>query len=228
MIGFGGGSSYTALMVLFDVSYLDIPKVSLLCNLVVVSGSSFYFYKNKLFNFKITKPLLLGSIPCSFIGGTIHLNEKTFFIFLGGSLFLSGIRLIFQNDPFLKNKRPSSFILFLLGSFLGFIAGLVGIGGGIFLSPILMNLKIVKPKMAAATACLFILLNSLAGVLGQFTKVTSFGFQNNQLWWLLLVVFFGGQMGIKFGINPSFGEEKIRKLTGVLTLFVALRILLSS
>lgn len=227
MIGFGGGSSYTALMYLFDVSYLDIPKVSLLCNLVVVSGSAFHFYKEKLFDFKMALPLLLGSVPLAFIGGTIKLNEKTFFLFLAFALLFSGLCLLFKKKIDLKSDYISKKTLFIMGSLLGFVAGLVGIGGGIFLSPLLMNLGWLRPKQSAALACLFILLNSLAGVLGQFIKTESFNLENTRLWWLLAVVLVGGQLGIRLGVKPQFSEEKIRFLTAVLTLFVSVRIFLN-
>ncbi|MGI8636519.1 MAG: TSUP family transporter, partial [Segetibacter sp.] len=139
-VGFGGGSSYLALLALCIPDFLQIKTAALLCNLIVVSTGSYLYYKEGLFDKKRFFPLALCSVPMAFLGATIHLTQKSFFIFLGFVLALSGILLIVQlfiktdEKPVVSNN--SWLINIGLGSSTGFLSGLVGIGGGILLSPI--------------------------------------------------------------------------------------------
>lgn len=225
MVGFGGGSSYIALLAASGLSHVMIPKISLICNILVVSGSCYHFYKKGYFYKSYLVPLLVSSIPMAFLGGLYRITEKTYFILLTASLFISGLRLLFLRDRAKENlKNPSLVAVITVGSSLGLVSGMVGIGGGIFLSPLLINLGWMRSKEAAATASLFIFLNSIAGLLGQFLKNPQMqGLDNNLL--LFLAVILGGQIGVRLGTNQKVSYALIQKATGVLILIISARLI---
>lgn len=225
IVGFGGGSSYIALLAASGMSHTVIPKISLLCNILVVSGSCYQFLRKGHFQESYLWLLLASSVPMAFIGGLYRINEKSYFILLTGSLFLSGLRLLFLRDRNREDlKRPSSLGVIALGSSLGLVSGMIGIGGGIFLSPILMNLGWMRSKEAAATASLFIFLNSLAGLFGQFMKNPSISGLDQSIF-LFLAVILGGQIGIRFSTHQKVSYSVIQQATGFLILFISARLL---
>lgn len=224
-VGFGGGSSYIAVLVLFGLPYQDIPSISLLCNLLVVSSGTYHFIKNGHFSWPLAKTFLTTSIPMAFLGGLIPISKQTFTLTLGILLILVGIRLLWARNelsqPILRIPFSTSLASFF-GSVLGFFSGLVGIGGGIFLSPLLIGLGWGKPKQIAATASLFILLNSLAGLIGQVVKNRA-NPEILQYWPFFLAVFLGGQLGSKVGSN-WLPQLWIVRLTSILVIWVGLRL----
>jgi uncharacterized membrane protein YfcA len=227
-VGFGGGSSYLALLALCIPDFLQIKTAALLCNLVVVSTGSYLYWKEGLFDKKRFFPLALCSVPAAFLGATIHLTQKSFFIFLGFVLALSGILLITQ--LFIKGaERPvvpnnSWAINIGLGSSTGFLSGLVGIGGGILLSPILNLLKWDDAKKIAALASFFILVNSIAGLAGQVVS-GNFHVQFPLMLILLLAVFLGGQLGTRLSLR-LLKPELVRGLTGILVSYIGVKLVL--
>lgn len=227
-VGFGGGSSYLALLALCIPDFYQIKTAALLCNLVVVSTGSFLYYKEGLFDRKKFFPLALCSIPAAFLGATVHLTQKSFFIFLGCVLALSGILLITQlfikaaEKPVVSNK--SWLVNISLGTSTGFLSGLVGIGGGILLSPILNLLKWDTAKKIAALASFFILVNSIAGLLGQ-VAAKNFSVQFPLLQILLLAVFLGGQLGTRLSLR-LLKPEIVRGLTGILVSYIGVKLVL--
>jgi hypothetical protein len=225
-VGFGGGSSYIAALALFDYPYESIPVIALMCNLIVVSGGIYHFRNKGHFKWSLFWPYAVSSIPMAFIGGMIPISREIFLLLLGVCLFLISVRLLFINrgtKDYSEYKMPRTSIAFLLGAVLGLIAGMVGIGGGIFLAPLLLHLRWGLPKQIAATAALFILLNSLSGLTGQFVKGTSMiGLLD--YWPLFLSVFIGGQIGSRLGSGLVFSQRLIKDLTALLVLFVSLRI----
>ena len=162
-IGFGGGSTYLALLLIWDVPYYIFPILALICNIIVVSGNSINFLKSKNINFNLLYPYLIGSIPLAFIGASISIDKNLFEILLFFILILAGFFLLIESKSFNKKeivvKKIPLILSILIGSIIGFISGLVGIGGGIFLSPILFLMKAGLPKHITSTASLFILVN---------------------------------------------------------------------
>lgn len=225
-MGFGGGSSYIAALALFDYPYESIPVVALICNVIVVSGGIYNFRKNGHFKWSLFWPFVVSSIPMAFIGGRIPVSKEFFLILLGVCLFLIAVRLLLINrgtKDYSEYKMPRTSVALLLGAVLGLVAGMVGIGGGIFLAPLLLHLRWGLPKQIAATAALFILLNSLSGLAGQFVKGTSM-IDLLDYWPLFLSVFIGGQIGSRIGSGQVLSHRTVKDLTALLVLFVSLRI----
>ncbi len=224
-VGFGGGSTYLALLLLWDVSYLIFPVIALFCNIIVVSGNCFNYIKAGNVNFKILTPYLISSTPLAFIGGSLSIDRNFFEILLFIVLTLASILLILKFKSFDKKievyKKIPKIISVLIGGSIGFISGIVGIGGGIFLSPILLLLRVDKAKNITTAASLFILINSIFGLAGQFTKSSVIN-EVYSYWPLFLLVLLGGQLGNYFNLK-IFPSRLLALVTAGLVMFVAIR-----
>jgi len=224
-VGFGGGSTYLALLLIWGVPYTIFPVIALLCNIIVVSGNSINFIRTKNTNFNLLFPYLIGSIPFAFIGGSITIEKSLFEILLFCVLLVAGIFLLIESKSFseekIKIKQIPKLISISIGSIIGFMSGIVGIGGGIFLSPLLFLMKAGYPIHIASSASLFILINSIFGIAGQLTKDQALD-QIISYWPLFLTVLVGGQIGSL--LNIKFLSNKILALlTSFLVIFVAIR-----
>ncbi len=228
-VGFGGGSTYNALLVLHGADYRILPAIALACNLVVVSGGLLRFHQAGLISVPRLAPFLVGSIPAAWIGGRIPVSEIWFIGLLGGALLISGLRLATQAPPTSKTDVtvPTSSTLALgVGGAIGFFSGLVGIGGGVFLAPVLYFLNWDSPRRIAAACSLFILANSLSGLLGQVMKLQDMSILPLIVpyWPMLVAVLVGGQIGSWLatkGLQPVI----MKRLTALLILYVAVRLL---
>ena len=227
-VGFGGGSTYLALLLLWDIPYYIFPVIALLCNIVVVTGNSVNYVRAGNHNFKLLIPFLIGSIPLAFLGGTLIINKNVFEILLFLVLSIAGLLLLINNrsyeDKNIKIKKLNLIISFLIGSTIGLISGIVGIGGGIFLSPILFLLKADKPKNIVTTASLFILINSISGILGQLTKEIILN-EIISYWPLFFAVLIGGLLGNYLNLK-IFSNRTLAIVTSMLVIFVAFRMAL--
>ena len=224
-VGFGGGSTYLALMLIWDIPYYLFPIIALICNIIVVSGNSINYIKSGNFNFKLLTPYLVGSIPFSFLGASISIEKEIFEVLLFFILVLAGIFLLIESKSFnkdqIKIKQIPKILSIFIGSVIGFASGVVGIGGGIFLSPLLFLMKAGYPKHIATTASLFILVNSIFGVAGQLTKNIVFN-EFLDYWPLFLVVLIGGQIGNFLNIR-FLSNKTLAVITSLLVIFVAAR-----
>ncbi len=224
-VGFGGGSTYLALLLIWDIPYYIFPIIALLCNIIVVSGNSFNYVRAGNHNFKLLVPFLIGSIPFAFFGGTLKIEKDIFEVLLFFVLSIAGILLLINNKSYENNnlttKKLNFIASFFIGSILGLVSGIVGIGGGIFLSPILFLLKSEKPKIIVTTASLFILINSISGILGQLTKENILIEISNYLP-LFLCVFIGGLIGNYLNLK-IFTSRILAIITSFLVLFVSIR-----
>ena len=225
-VGFGGGSTYLALMLIWDIPYYIFPVIALICNIFVVSGNSFNYIKAGNLNLKLLLPYLIGSIPLAFFGGSLQIDKNLFEIFLFIVLMLAGTLLFINFKSYDDNetayRNVPIFISILIGAILGFVSGVVGVGGGIFLSPILFLIKAAKPKHIVTAASLFIFINSISGVIGQLTKNIVLNDISNY-WYLFLVVIIGGHIGNYLNLK-IFPTRFLALITSVLVLFVAIRI----
>ena len=224
-VGFGGGSTYLALLLLWGIPYTTFPIVALACNIIVVSGNSFNYIRAGNFNLKLLFPYLFGSIPFAFIGGSIQIERELFEILLFFVLGIAGILLLinfksYRNDSSSYKTLPLYFS-FIIGSILGLISGIVGIGGGIFLGPILYLFRAANPKHITTTVSLFILINSIFGIIGQLTKNQNLA-EVKEYFYLLLAVFIGGQIGNFLNLK-LFSTKTLALITSILVIFVAIR-----
>jgi len=224
-VGFGGGSTYLALLLIWKIPYYILPIMALSCNIIVVSGNCFNYIKAGNLNLKLLLPYLIGSIPLAFIGGSLPVEKKIFEILLFAVLTLAGFLLFFKfksyDDKDETYRNIPKIISFIIGGILGFISGIVGIGGGIFLSPILFLTKAGKTKHIVTAASVFILINSISGISGQLTKNLVLNEIQNY-WFLFLIVFIGGQIGNFLNLK-IFPARILILVTAGLVMFIATR-----
>jgi|APTNR8051073442_1049403.scaffolds.fasta_scaffold00483_16 hypothetical protein len=221
-VGFGGGSSYAALLVLAGVSYRLIPSISLVCNIVVVAGNCMNYFKSGDLNWRLYLLPTIFSVPMAYLGGRINVSETVFLFLLCTTLTITGIRLLLKFREYSEDgtyKPLSPFLAGTSGAVLGFVAGITGIGGGIFLSPIMHYFRAGSPKQIAATASFFILVNSISGLIGQLQK-NALNHDLFAFWYLPLVVIIGGQIGNRVAIK-IIPQKYIALITAALVLFVA-------
>lgn len=228
-VGFGGGSSYLAILALMLTSFFVIRSTALLCNLAVVSGSCYLYFQRGHLQLKKFLPFIITSIPMAFLGATFRLEENIFFIILGISLIASALALAVQTIQLKTDFEPKSyppFFSYLLGAGIGLLSGLVGIGGGIFLAPVLNYMKWDRPLVIAALASFFILVNSVSGLTGLAFSGT-FEWFWPEIGALLAAVIIGGQIGVRLSLG-QFSAKAIRLITALLVLVVGVRVLLDN
>lgn len=224
-VGFGGGSSYLAVMSIFISEFHLIRSTALLLNITVVSIGTILYIRNKVFDWKLFWPFILPSVPLAYIGAQMRLSEQSFFLILGVLLILSSFSMF--TNSIKSNNRYMEFNQWKrlgLGGVVGFFAGLSGIGGGIYLSPILNMVNWKDARKIASLASVFILFNSISGLLGLLSANT-FMIDSHLTFRLILAVFVGGIIG-SYLSNRSFNTRMIRFLTALLVLYVGLRLLL--
>jgi uncharacterized protein len=222
-VGFGGGSSYLALLAVFGLHFEIIRPTALLCNIVVVSGGTYIFWKSGALDLKKSWTFLCASIPLAFIGGLWQIKDATFFfILLGVCLIIASLLLWIQPSSQQDIHFNSPLLNAALGGIIGFISGFVGIGGGIFLSPMLHLLKWDEAKKISALASLFILANSVSGLAGQLVRAENIEW--SFIAPLLVAVFVGGQVGSRLGAR-KFDSVYIKRITSVVIFAAAIKIL---
>ncbi len=206
--------------------YFIFPVIALSCNIIVVSGNCFNYIRAGNLNLKLLIPYLVGSVPLAFIGGSLPIEKRLFEILLFLVLIVAGALLLLNyrsyDDKKESYRKVPIIISILIGGTLGFISGVVGIGGGIFLSPILFLIRAGKPKHIITTTSLFILINSITGIVGQLTKNEVLSEIPNY-WYLLGAVLIGGQLGNFLNLKV-FPVRILALVTALLVIFVALRI----
>jgi uncharacterized membrane protein YfcA len=227
-VGFGGGSSYLAILALYALPFKEMRLIALICNIIVVTGGTIIFIKNKQVDWNKILPITLVSVPMAFLGATLKLSQDTFFVILGCSLILAAVLL------WIKTRREPENIITpgrsgyikdgLTGGAIGFLSGMVGIGGGIFLSPLLNLIKWDTPKRIAATASVFIFVNSIAGIAGQMAAFRE-DFNYTRIMLLCVAVFLGGQLGSRMGAI-KFNPLVIRRVTAILVFVAGVEVLI--
>ena len=221
-VGHGGASGYLALMAIFSIAPDVMKPTALLLNLFVSLTAFIQFYRGKHFFWKIFWPLALASVPMAFIGGMLVIEASIYKKILGVFLLIPvGRFLFFSNTPANELKKSNTGLSLLIGAGIGFLSGLIGIGGGIILSPILLFLKWTDQKQTAAISALFIFVNSLSGLAGQFTK--GIHFSSNMLWFVL-IAFAGGMLGAYFGAL-KFKQTILKNVLAVVLLLAVYKLL---
>ncbi len=216
-VGHGGASGYLALMALFGFPALMMKPTALLLNVFVAGISAFYFYRNGHLRIKLFVAFALTSIPASFIGGYINVDPGLYKKILGVLLVFAVVKMLMKPRSSIRNSSEHHLVLALLiGAVIGFFSGLIGIGGGIILSPILLLLGWANVKETAAVSALFIWVNSLAGMTGLYLS----GMEWHLNYFVLaLIAFGGGLIGARIGSSPKIAHSKLKiLLAAVLTL----------
>jgi len=222
IVGHGGASGYLAVFALYGLSSPQIKSSALILNLFVSIIAFITFYRANYFIPKIFKSIAITSIPMAFIGGLIQLNDHIYKSLLGGFIFIAA--LIFLSNIQFKNKiklEKETLILYFIGGVLGFLSGLLGIGGGILLSPILLLLNITDVKQTAAISALFIFVNSLSGFIG--LSLNHLEIYPN-IFSLIIIVLVGGRIGAYLGIN-ILSKQLIKKVLGMVLLFASYKMI---
>lgn len=225
-VGFGGGSTYTALLLLSGTAVTLVPAISLACNIIVVSGGTLRQARAGTMPWAGALALVAVAAPMAFLGGLTPIREGLLILLLAWSLLASALALLIQPQAARPITLPR-WLLYPVAAGLGYLAGVVGIGGGIFLAPILHLVRWAEARSVAATASLFILVNSLFGLTGQLIKGRGDAMLGAVAahWSLLLAVFVGGTLGSHLCIS-LVRPVWVRRLTAVLVAAVGLRLLL--
>jgi len=228
-VGFGGGSTYNALLVLSGADYRILPAIALTCNIIVVAGGTYAFTRAGAMRWRRLAPFLITSIPAAWAGGRIPVSETLFIGALGFSLLAAGLHLALDRNREVEAEAapvPAA-LAWGVGGGIGFLSGLVGIGGGIFLAPVLYLIRWGKPKEIAAACSAFILVNSVSGLTGQIMKLDDLNTLSlmGNYWMLFPAVLIGGQIGSRLA-NFGLSSLTIKRLTAVLILYVSARLLL--
>lgn len=223
--GFGGGSSYLALLALYGIGFQLVKSTALICNVAVVAGGVWQFHASGQLPWKKALQLSVFSIPMAFIGSYMPVKQETFFMLLGLALVLAaalmGMKLIREKQYAVRERRGWQFSA--VGGAIGLLSGVTGIGGGIYLAPVLRLGRYDSPKHIAGLCSFFILVNSLAGLLGQWAK-SAVVFEAGVTLPLLAAVIIGGQIGSRLSaslLKPRWVEVA----TAVLILYAGIRLL---
>lgn len=213
-VGLGGASSYTALMAIFGMNTVAIPTISLSLNLFVTSIGSVNFIRNKHGNLKLIAPFLITSMPMAYLGGSIKLPKEIFYWALLISLVFVAVRIYLWQNTAIKldiSQKGKVVISLFSGSILGLIAGIVGIGGGIYLIPLIIILGLGTEKEAATCGAIFVWLNSFSGLLSriQYNAIDLTNYTE-----LIVAVIAGGTFGSFVG-SFKFSPKVMEKVLGL-------------
>lgn len=224
--GFGGGSSYLSLLAITGASQFAVRWIAYLCNMAVTGLAQIKYRRQQVLSKADVWPWFVGSIPMAYLGGTVRLTERFYFLLLGISLLIASALLLVQKSKSERTTRLSVDwrLQVLVGASIGLLSGLVGIGGGIFLAPVLHLANWQKAEKIAALSSLFILVNAAAGAVA-FAWSNGFHFPGWDAFVLVIAVMAGGYLGASFSLSIR-GKALIRAMTGILVGIVAFRLLI--
>jgi uncharacterized protein len=224
-VGHGGASGYLAAMALFGVAPAVMKPTALVLNIIVAAIATLKFYRAGYFNRSLFIPFAIGSIPCAFIGGSIVVPTQLYKPIVGMVLLYAAAKLGFNKpsttDPPLQPISP--YLAIGLGMAIGLLSGLTGVGGGIFLSPLLLMMGWATIPQAAGVSAAFILVNSIAGLLGYLTKLPTLP---ANLWLWSIVVAIGGWIGAEYG-SKKIGSRRLQQLLAVVLAIAGIKLILT-
>jgi uncharacterized membrane protein YfcA len=229
-VGFGGGSTYNALLILTGTDYRMIPAIALSCNILVVSGGVYHLSRAGHLSLGKLLPFTVLSVPMAWFGGSLPVSEQVFTGLLGFSLLVAAAQMLTKKDAEIPLSEFTSArywgIAAPIGALIGLLAGITGIGGGIFLAPVIYYLHMAPARTVAGITSGFILVNSIAGLTGQMMKAGEFSPLQGwlQAWPLFLVVILGGQIGSRLSAY-HLPELWVKRLTALLMLYVGARLI---
>ncbi len=224
-VGHGGASGYLAVMAMMGVAPNLMKPSALVMNLAVSLFSFIGFYKAGFFKFKLFWPFAITSIPMAFLGGTMTLSDSIYKKILALCILISIFRMLYQFKQNEQNIKPVNLIVALIaGASIGIISGMIGIGGGIILSPLMLMMRWSSLKETAAVSALFIFVNSLSGLYGQMQKGGIHLTENMQ--YALVATIVGGLLGSYFG-SRKFNIPTLRYLLSIGLLIACLKLVLT-
>lgn len=222
-VGHGGASAYIAILALFGISGDEISTLALILNLVVAGQAALSFYKAGHFRFSLLMPWLAGSIPASFLGGALSVSPKLFSGLLAAALLFASLRLFL--NPSFRVKEESvpvpPFLAFFGGALIGLLSGIVGVGGGIFLSPLLLLFGLADAKTTASVSSVFIIANSVSGLMGRFARGISVP---DMIYLVLPAVLAGGFFGSRMG-SRKFSPVLLNRILAIVLFVASLKLL---
>ena len=224
-VGHGGASGYLALMAIFSITPEVMKPTALLLNLFVSLTSFIQFYRGRHFKWKIFLPFAITSVPMAFVGGLVIVEAIVYKKILGLLLLIPIIRFLFFRNITVDELKKSNIVLSLfIGAAIGFLSGLVGIGGGIILSPVLLLLKWTDMKQTAAISALFIFVNSLSGLAGQLTKGIHF---STDMIAYVAIAFAGGIFGAFYG-SLRFNQNVLKYMLATVLMVASYKLLFTT
>ncbi len=225
-VGHGGASGYLAVLSFFAIAPALMSSTALLINVLVSTTAFVAFYRAGHFSSGLAWPFLLTSVPAAFLGGTVQLPAKAYFLILAGVLLFAAFRLIIKSPAGGGEtlvKTPTISVALPVGAGIGALSGIVGVGGGIFLSPLILLMNWAGAKRTAAVSALFILVNSIAGLTGRLYSGT---FAVKELAPFLAAAFLGGMIGSGLGAR-RFSSLAIRRLLGVVLVVASVKLIVT-
>jgi len=226
-VGHGGASGYLAVMSFFAFAPATMSSTALVLNVLVAGVALYAYHKAGHLSLGLAWPFILLSVPAAFVGGLLQISDRAYFLVLAAVLVFAAFRLAVdpsQREAALERKSVSLTVSLPVGAGIGLVSGIVGVGGGIFLSPLLILMRWADTKQTSATSALFILVNSIAGLGGRFAKGT---LQLEDVLPLILAAFIGGLVGSHFGAN-KFSGLVLRRLLAAVLVVAAVKMVLAS
>jgi len=220
-VGHGGASGYLAVMAFLSVAPEVTRPTALVLNLFVASIGAYQFYRAGYFSWRIFLPFAITSIPFAFIGGMITLPTNVYKLLLGIVLILAALRLAWKFVPDTEIKQPPIWICLIIGALIGLLSGLVGVGGGIFLTPVLLLMNWSETKTAAGVSALFILVNSISGLLGNLAQIEKLP---PTVWFWIGAAVVGGLVGSTLG-SKKFGSLMLRRVLALVLAFAGFKLI---
>jgi len=220
-VGHGGASGYLAVMAFLSVAPEVTRPTSLVLNLFVASIGAYQFYRAGYFSWRIFLPFAITSIPFAFIGGMITLPTNVYKLLLGIVLILAALRLAWKFVPDTEIKQPPIWICLIIGALIGLLSGLVGVGGGIFLTPVLLLMNWSETKTAAGVSALFILVNSISGLLGNLAQIEKLP---PTVWFWIGAAVVGGLVGSTLG-SKKFDSLMLRRVLALVLAFAGFKLI---
>jgi len=221
-VGHGGASGYLAVMALLAVAPEITRPTALILNVFVASIAAFQFYRSGYFSWRTFLPFAVTSIPFAFMGGMIQLPTNAYKMVLGVVLILAAIRLAWKFTGAVEPREPNILIALLIGAVIGLLSGLVGVGGGIFLTPVLLLMNWAETKRAAGVSALFILVNSISGLLGNYQQVAKLP---TNVWFWIGAAVVGGIIGSTLG-SKRFDSLMLRRVLAIVLIFAGVKLVL--
>jgi uncharacterized membrane protein YfcA len=221
-VGHGGASGHLAVMALFSVSSTVTRPAALVLNVFVASIAFVQFYRAKSFDWRIFLPFAAASVPLAYLGGRVQLAEPVYRIILGVCLILAAVRLSIQLKSETEPMRPPIVVCLLIGAILGFVSGLVGVGGGIFLTPVLLLMNWSDTKTAAGVSALFIVVNSLSALTAVSRDLSQLS-STVYVWIIAAIV--GGIIGSTLG-SRRFDSLTMRRVLAIVLVFAGIKLFL--